>query len=241
MLQTNMYAADKQFFSFKKVMRQMGPAGEGVALVSLHSTSKGFVGECGRRGGYMEVLGFPSETLDQILKMASINLCPNVSGQICCALMMTPPRPGDASYELYQREKQAILGSLQRRAKLLVDSLNKLPGITCNPAEGALYAFPRVHLPPTAVEAAQKLRKEPDWLYCSELLEATGIVVVPGSGFGQAKGTYHFRTTFLPPEEDIGGVVEKLSRFHVSFMKKYGAGHEGNGHAAAPAGEEALN
>jgi hypothetical protein len=55
--QTNIYAADKQFFSFRRVLHEMGLAG--VPLVSLHSTSKGFVGECGRRGGFMEVLGFP--------------------------------------------------------------------------------------------------------------------------------------------------------------------------------------
>jgi hypothetical protein len=36
----------------------------------------------------------------QILKLASINLCPNVSGQICCTLMMTPPEPGEPSHEL---------------------------------------------------------------------------------------------------------------------------------------------
>jgi aspartate/methionine/tyrosine aminotransferase len=125
-----------------------------------------------------------------------------------------------------------------------VDSLNLLPGITCNAAEGALYAFPRIHLPPAAVEAARQLGKEPDWLYCSELLEATGIVVVPGSGFGQAAGTYHFRTTFLPPESDIGAVVEKLSAFHCGQMERYGgagagvAGAKDPHAAAAPAGEE---
>jgi len=34
---------------------------------------------------------------------------------------------------------------------------------------------------------------EPDAMYCYELLEETGICVVPGSGFGQRQGTYHFR------------------------------------------------
>jgi alanine transaminase len=67
----------------------------------LHSTSKGFVGECGRRGGYMEVVNFPGDVHEQILKLASINLCPNVSGQICCTLMMTPPEPGQPSHDLY--------------------------------------------------------------------------------------------------------------------------------------------
>ncbi len=49
----------------------------------------------------------------------------------------------------------------------------------------------------------------------------TGVVIVPGSGFGQKEGTYHFRTTFLPSEDDIGLVVEKLSQFHAHFLAKY--------------------
>ena len=47
-------------------------------------------------------------------------------------------------------------------------------------------------------------------------------MVVPGSGFGQADGTFHFRTTFLPSEEDIGRVVEALSAFHAAFLKRHG-------------------
>jgi aspartate/methionine/tyrosine aminotransferase len=80
----------------KKVVRELDAR---CALASLHSTSKGFVGECGRRGGYMEVVNFPRQIHEMILKLASINLCPNVSGQICCTLMMTPPQPGDPSHE----------------------------------------------------------------------------------------------------------------------------------------------
>lgn len=44
-----------------------------------------------------------------------------------------------------------------------------------------------------------------------QLLEETGIVTVPGTGFGQEEGTFHLRTTILPPEEKIqvggGGCV----------------------------------
>lgn len=39
----------------------------------------------------------------------------------------------------------------------------------------------------------QSLSMAPDMLYCLKLLEETGICVVPGSGFGQKEGTYHFR------------------------------------------------
>ena len=49
-----------------------------------------------------------------------------------------------------------------------------------------------------AVQAAQKEGKSPDTFYCLELLEDTGILTVPGSGFGQEEGTLHLRTTILP-------------------------------------------
>jgi alanine transaminase len=34
----------------------LGKGVEGLELVSLHSVSKGIMGECGKRGGYMEVI-----------------------------------------------------------------------------------------------------------------------------------------------------------------------------------------
>ena len=63
-----------------------------------------------------------------------------------------------------------------------------------------MYAFPRIQLSARAVAAAQAEEKEPDEIYCAELLRNTGVVVVPGSGFRQVDGTFHFRTTFLPAE-----------------------------------------
>lgn len=39
----------------------------------------------------------------------------------------------------------------------------------------------------------QELGLAPDMFFCLQLLEETGICVVPGSGFGQREGTYHFR------------------------------------------------
>jgi aspartate/methionine/tyrosine aminotransferase len=50
------------------------------------------------------------------------------------------------------------------------------------------------------------------------LLEETGICVVPGSGFGQAAGTAHFRTTILPPTQKLRQVVEMLGAFHEGYV-----------------------
>ena len=66
-----------------------------------------------------------------------------------------------------------------------------------------MYAFPQITLPPKAIVAAKAAGKVPDTFYALALLEETGIVVVPGSGFGQVEGTWHFRTTFLPPEDEM--------------------------------------
>lgn len=72
-----------------------------------------------------------------------------------------------------------------------------------------------------AIAAAHAAGQEADALYCMELLDNTGIVLVPGSGFGQRPGTYHFRSTILPPEDKIAEVVALMGTFHAAFLKKY--------------------
>lgn len=219
--QENVYAEDKRFVSFKKVLKDMGAGYDDVELASFHSTSKGFTGECGRRGGYMELVNFNADAMEQLYKLVSINLCSNIEGQLMVALMTNPPVEGDESYELYAAQRDGILSSLKRRAVKLVASFNQLEGVTCNAAEGAMYTFPKITVPEKAVAEATKRGLAPDAFYAMALLDATGIVVVPGSGFGQEDGTFHFRSTILPPEEAIDEVIEKTSKFHAEFMDLY--------------------
>ncbi|MQJ84078.1 aminotransferase class I/II, partial [Escherichia coli] len=143
----------------------------------------------------------PPETVDEIYKVASISLSPNVPAQIFMGLMVNPPKPGDISYDQYVRESQGILQSLRRRARLMTDGFNSCRNVVCNFTEGAMYSFPQIRLPPRAIEAAKQAGKVPDVFYCLKLLEATGISTVPGSGFGQKEGVFHLRTTILPAEE----------------------------------------
>jgi alanine transaminase len=49
--------------------------GSDIELASFHSVSKGFLGECGRRGGYVEFHNFDPDVIDQLYKLASISLC----------------------------------------------------------------------------------------------------------------------------------------------------------------------
>ncbi|KAG1366389.1 alanine aminotransferase 2 [Cocos nucifera] len=219
--QENIYVENKKFNSFKKIARSMGCGEKDLSLVSFQSVSKGYYGECGKRGGYMEVTGFGADVREQIYKLASVNLCSNISGQILASLVMNPPKVGYESYESFTAEKNGILSSLARRAKALEDAFNSLEGVTCNKAEGAMYLFPRLHLPRKAIEAAKAVNAAPDAFYARRLLDATGIVVVPGSGFGQVPGTWHFRCTILPQENKIPAIITRLKAFHESFMGEF--------------------
>ncbi|CAM9639866.1 unnamed protein product, partial [Scytosiphon promiscuus] len=235
--QENIYQSKTPFTSCKKVVAEMGyPYSSSVELVSFHTVSKGVYGECGLRGGYMELTNIDQRqgclargasdrrrargVSDEMYKLCSINLSPNVTGQIAMGIMCNPPRPGSESYAMHMREKEALLQSLVRRAKSIVSAFNSLDGVTCEETEGALYAFPKIDLPPAAIDAAKSAGKAPDVFYCLELLKETGLSCVPGSGFGQAEGTFHFRTTILPAEDTFQSVVNGFTSFHEGFMAK---------------------
>lgn len=194
--QANIYKPKElPFVSFKKVLRDFAKTGktqedkdiaQDVELVSFHSISKGVSGECGRRGGYFELTNMLPDVEAQIYKMASVNLCAGLQGQIGVDLLVRPPRQGEPSYALYEEETTAIHKTLHERSRKMAGKFNELPGISCGEAQGALYLFPEITLPAKALEKAKQERRTPDNYYCLRLLDATGICVVPGSGFGKA-------------------------------------------------------
>jgi aspartate/methionine/tyrosine aminotransferase len=203
--QENIYLPGDRFTSFAKVLHRSNA--KEVSLFSFHSCSKGFLGECGVRGGYFEYRNVPEDVAAQILKLQSVSLCANLAGQVAAYAMVRPPKPGMPSHPQYAAERDAILDALRKRAVLLAEGLGRIEGIACNVIAGAMYAFPSITLPPGRT----------DFDYAMALLEQTGICVVPGSGFGQAEGTAHFRTTILPPTEKLQKVVEALGEFHRNY------------------------
>jgi alanine transaminase len=222
----NVYAPDRQFISAKKIAMET-PGCEHLELVSFHSTSKGLIGECGRRGGYFELHNIDPYVHYQLYKLASSSLCSGVDGQLMTSLMVQGPKEGEASYEQFKQEEQEVYDSLSRRANALVAGLNAIDGISCVPAQGAMYAFPAVTLPPGALQAAKEAGQTPDTLYALSLLDETGICVVPASGFGQKEGRVGFRTTFLPPEDDLMEAIVQLAQHHKRFCEKYGGVQNG--------------
>ena len=138
--------------------------------------------------------------------------------------MVNPPKAGVNSpevVELYQKERTMIFEGLKKRSKLLTEKLNAIPGITANELEGAMYSFPRVHLTDSAIKAAKAKGMAPDAMYCVEVLEQTGIVVVPGSGFKQRDGTHHFRiTNLIYQTEEFEAALESFKDFNKRFFAK---------------------
>jgi aspartate/methionine/tyrosine aminotransferase len=220
--QENIYDDNAEFVSAKRAAWETGLLEQdAIELVSFHSTSKGLYGECGHRGGYMELVGFDEKVKGHLYKLASSGLCPNLDGQIMMDLMVRGPQPGTESYEKHEAERSAIFNSLKSRAKLVAEGLDSIPGFHCNPAQGAMYCFPSVDIPEAAVKEAEAKGQTPDTLYALSVLENTGICVVPASGFHQKPGRYGFRTTFLPPEEEMKRAVALFRRHHEDFCKKY--------------------
>ena len=66
----------------------------------------------------------PDDVLGQFIKLQSISLCANVSGQFATYFMVAPPQPGDESYATYVAERDAILAALKRKAEILGDGIN---------------------------------------------------------------------------------------------------------------------
>ena len=219
--QENIYIEGKKFTSFRKVLFDMGEEYNDVQLFSCHSISKGFLGECGQRGGYFELVNIDEEVRDQIYKLASTRLCPNTLGQLVISMMTRPPKEGEPSFELYNKEKSNVLTELKERSILLTEELNNVPGIHCVKPQGAMYIFPNVTLPPKFVEEAAKIGKPADFLWAKYMLKEAGVCVVPGSGFGQKPGTYHFRTTFLADKDSLRDAVRRMKTVQEKIIKEF--------------------
>lgn len=97
---------------------------------------------------------------------------------------------------------------LEIRRDITVKMLNEIPGISCVKPEGAFYAFPRLHM------------EFDDSKFVSELIRETGVVIVPGSGFGQVPGTQHFRVVFLPNEQILTKAYNNIASFYQKFLEK---------------------
>jgi len=112
-----------------------------------------------------------------------------------------------AALEGDQSHIDRAIAKLTRRRDLTVEMLNAIDGITCQKPGGAFYAFARLHT------------HKPDAQFAAALLRRTGVVVVPGSGFGQVPGTQHFRVVFLPDETILQEAYRRIEEYMPIFLR----------------------
>jgi alanine-synthesizing transaminase len=106
-----------------------------------------------------------------------------------------------AALEGPQDHLKEVTGKLRARRDLTAKWCGSTPRVSCVSPKGAFYAFPRLDIP------------EGDDVFVKELLVQKHVLVVHGSGFGQKKGTKHFRIVFLPDEPTLTTAYKGIAEF----------------------------
>jgi alanine-synthesizing transaminase len=108
-----------------------------------------------------------------------------------------------------QSHLNALIKTLEQRRNITMEKLATIDGISLVKPEGAFYAFASIDV-------------DDDMKFCAELIKATGVVVVPGSGFGQKPGTQHFRIVILPPDEILDKAFSRIAEFYAKYKAQNG-------------------
>lgn len=179
---------------------------EDLPVVTMNGLSKSHC-LCGYRCGWMVISGPRHLTEDYrqgIVQLTSLRLCANTLAQIVIPAaikdMETPAsmvRPGGRIYE-------------QREAA--VRELEKIDGISFVKNNSAFYIFPKLDV--------KKFHITSDKQFASDLLHATNILIVPGSGFDWNTPD-HFRIVMLPEADVLGDAVKRIGNFLDGYKQKY--------------------
>jgi len=105
---------------------------------------------------------------------------------------------GVAALQGDQSESYAMVEEFRRRRDLIVDGLNRLPGVSCVRPRGAFYVFPNV-----------KGLKRPSKEIATYLLDEAGVALLWGSAFGEF-GEGYLRLSYAASRETIQKALERM-------------------------------
>jgi aspartate aminotransferase len=108
---------------------------------------------------------------------------------------------GIAAIDGPQDAVDTMMNAFDRRRKLVVEGLNKLPGVSCITPKGAFYAFPNIS--GTGWKAKQ---------LASALLEESSVALIGGPDFG-ILGEGYIRLSYANSEENISRALERVGAF----------------------------
>jgi aspartate/methionine/tyrosine aminotransferase len=108
---------------------------------------------------------------------------------------------GIAALEGPQDEAVKMVKAFDARRKVVVEELNKLPGISCVEPGGAFYAFPNISR--TGMKAKEFERR---------LLEDAGVATVAGTSFG-SYGEGYLRLSYANSTENIREAIRRMDQW----------------------------
>src|SRR5512138_1646898 len=97
----------------------------------------------------------------------------------------------------------------KERRDMVVEMLNKAPGIRCHRPEGAFYVYPSC-AGAIGKKTPQGKVIETDEDFVTELLESEGVAVVQGSAFGLGPA---FRISYATKTSDLEDACKRIQRF----------------------------
>jgi aspartate/methionine/tyrosine aminotransferase len=94
-----------------------------------------------------------------------------------------------------------MVSHFDKRRKLVVEGLNRLPGVSCIVPKGAFYAFPNVSRTGWKAKAL-----------ASALLEDAGVATIGGPDFG-VHGEGYMRLSYANSADNIARALERMGEF----------------------------
>ena len=135
---------------------------------------------------------WPGKLYDYARKLAvNLHSCVNASAQYAGLAALKGP----------QDEVRRMVAEFDKRRKVVVEGLNKLPGVSCATPKGAFYAFPNI--------------KRTGWrakALASSLLEDAGVAVIGGPDFGILSEGY-VRLSYANSTENILKALDRMGKF----------------------------
>ncbi|MCL2315647.1 MAG: pyridoxal phosphate-dependent aminotransferase [Actinomycetia bacterium] len=173
-------------------------AGDDVLCLTFSGLSKAYRA-CGYRAGWMVAtgpLGQAANLLEGITLLANMRMCANVPAQHAIQTALG----GHQSVDALCVPGGRFYDQLTLAHRLLSD----IPGVSCVPARGSLYLFPR--LDPDVYPI------EDDEAWALDLLRQQKILVSHGRSFNWPWPD-HFRLVALPEEDVLATAVRRIGDF----------------------------
>src|SRR5436305_5562930 len=160
-------------------------------LILLNGWSKTYA-MTGWRLGYAI---WPGKLYDYARKLAvNLHSCVNASAQYAGLAALKGP----------QDDVTKMVAEFDRRRKVVVEGLNRLPGVSCATPKGAFYAFPNINRTGWKAKAL-----------ANALLEDAGVAIIGGPDFG-VLGEGYVRLSYANSTENILRALNRMGEFLTS-------------------------